>query len=124
LQNQGFKDVSSQMNEGEVILSGHIPAGKMNDYNQTLVNIKEIPGVRTIKNFVAELAPEQSMINITDRYEITGVSHQVDVNTKVVINGRILTRGDVLDGMTIMSIKPSAVFLEKEGVKYRIEYNR
>ncbi|BBI17851.1 type III secretion system inner membrane ring subunit SctD [Neochlamydia sp. S13] len=124
LQNQGFKDVSSQMNEGEVILSGHIPAGKMNDYSQTLINIKEIPGVRTIKNFVAELAPEQSMINITDRYEITGVSHQGDVNTNVVINGRILTRGDVLDGMTIISIKPTAVFLEKEGVKYRIEYNR
>ncbi|MBS4166569.1 MULTISPECIES: type III secretion system inner membrane ring subunit SctD [unclassified Neochlamydia] len=124
LQNQGFKDISSQMNEGEVILSGHLPAGKMNDYNQTLIKIKEIPGVRSIKNFVAELAPEQSMINITDRYEITGVSHQGDVNTNVVINGRILTRGDVLDGMTIISIKPNAVFLEKEGVKYRIEYNR
>lgn len=123
LQNHGFKDVSAQINEGEVILSGSIQSGKLTDFNKALVVIKDIPGVRNIKNFVAELAPEQSMINISDRYEITGVSHQGSVNTNVIINGRILTRGDVLDGMTIISIKPNVVFLEKDGVKYRIDYS-
>lgn len=122
LQNHGFKDVSTQINEGEVTLSGNIQAGKMSDFNKALTAIKDIPGVRSIRNFVAELAPEQSMINISDKYEITGVSHQGSVNTNVIINGRILTRGDILDGMTITSIKPNAVFLEKEGVKYRIDY--
>lgn len=124
LQNNGYKDVTAQMNEGEVILSGNIPAGKKSLFDKTLTAIKEIPGVRNIKNFVTELAPEQSMINISDRYEITGVSSQGTANTSVVINGRILTRGDALDGMTITSIKPNAVFLEKDGIKYRIDYNR
>ena len=94
------------------------------DFNKTLVSIKDIPGVRNIKNFVNELAPEQSMVNISDKYEITGVSHQGSMNTSVIINGRILTRGDVLDGMTITSIKPNAVFLEKDGIKYRIDYSQ
>lgn len=124
LQSGGFRDISAQMNEGEVILSGHFAAGKTADFEKVLASIKEIPGVRNIKNFVTEQAPEQSMINISDKYEITGVSHQGEANTSVVINGRILTRGDSLDGMTITSIKPNAVFLEKEGTRYRIDYNR
>lgn len=123
LQNNGFKDISAQMNEGEVLLSGNVSAGKLPDFDKVLSSIKEIPGVRSIKNFVTELAPEQSMVNISSKYEISGVSHQGSTNTSVVINGRILTRGDVLDGMTIVSIKPNAVFLEKEGTKYRIDYS-
>lgn len=123
LQNNGFREVSIQMNEGEVILSGTIPSGKMMDFDKALASVKDIPGVRNIKNFVTELAPEQSLINISDKYEITGVSHLGSV-TSVVINGRILTRGDVLDGMTITSIKPNAVFLEKDGTKYRIDFSK
>lgn len=124
LQNHGFKDISVQMNEGEVVLSGSIPAGKMPEFSKALATIKETPGVRNIKNLVSELAPEQSMVNITDQYEITGVSRQGATSTSVIINGRILTRGDVLDGKTITSIKPNAVFLEQDGIKYRIDYNR
>jgi type III secretion system YscD/HrpQ family protein len=123
LQNHGFKDISVQMNEGDVVLAGNIPAGKMPDFDKEMGKLREIPGVRSIKNVVAEQAPEQSMVNISDRYEITGVSHQGGVNTSVIINGRILSRGDILDGMTITSIKPNAVFLEKEGIKYRIDYS-
>lgn len=123
LQTHGFRDISAQMNEGEVVLSGNIQAGKTGEFDKVLTSIKEIPGVRSVKNFVAELAPEQSLINISDKYEITGVS-RLGSSTSVVINGRILTRGDILDGMTITSIKPNAVFLEKDGTKYRIDYSK
>lgn len=124
LQNGGFKDISAQMNEGDVVLSGNIGAGKTADFNKVLARIKEIPGVRNVKNFVAELAPEQSMVNITDKYEVSGISQRGSANTSVIINGRILSRGDSLDGMTISSIRSNAIFLEKDGVKYRIDYNR
>lgn len=124
LQNHGLKDISIQMNEGVVTLTGGIPAGKTADLEKATAAIKDIPGVRGMKNLVTEMAPEQSMINISDKYEITGVSHQGPINTSVIINGRILTRGDVLDGMTITSIKPSAVFLEKDGIRYRIDYSK
>lgn len=124
LQNQGIKDVSTQLNEGELVLSGAIPNTKMADYEKVLTKAKDIQGIRSIRNLVAAQAPEQSMVNISDRYEVTGISHQGGVNNYVVINGRILGKGDVLDGMTIESIKPTAVFLEKDGVKYRIDYSQ
>lgn len=124
LQNHGFRDVSAQMTEGEVILSGTLPAGKGPDFDKAISAIRDIAGVRSVKNLVTEQAPEQSMVNISDRYEVTGVSHQGPTSVSVIINGRILTRGDILDGMTITSIKPNAVFLEKDGIKYRIDYSQ
>ena len=124
LQNQGMKDVSVQLNDGELVMTGTIPDTKTQDLNQIITKAKEIPGIRGVNNLVAQQAPEQSMVNISDRYEVTGISHQEGVNNFVVINGRILGKGDVLDGMTIVSIKPTAVFLEKDNVKYRIDYSQ
>lgn len=123
LQSKGFKDVTAQMANGELTLSGSIPAGKEPVLAALIDELKQIQGIRDIKNFVAELAPDQSMINVSDHYEVTGVSH-LGANLSVVINGRILTRGDALDGMTIISIKPNVIFLEKDGVKYRIDYSK
>ena len=124
LQNHGIKDISVQMNNGELTLTGGVPPAKISDLNQLVNEFKQIPGIRGVKNFVNEMAPEQSMINISDKYEVTGYSHQGAGNVNVVINGRILTRGDGLDGMTITSIKPNVIFLEKDGTKYRIDYNQ
>jgi type III secretion system YscD/HrpQ family protein len=123
LQNKGFKDITAQMNNGELTLSGAIATAKEPALQSLIEEFRKIQGIRDIKNFVIETAPEQSMINVSDRYEVTGVSHQGS-NLSVVINGRILTRGDILDGMTLISIKPNVIFLEKDGVKYRIDYSR
>lgn len=124
LQEKGFREVAVQVSNGEVSLSGAMNTEKSADFAKVVDEIKAIPGVRNVNNFVVELAPEQSVINITSNYEVTGSSHQGQTNYNVIIKGRILSRGDVLDGMTITSIKPNAVFLEKEGVKYRIDYNK
>jgi hypothetical protein len=91
--------------------------------NAVLAEIKEILGVRSIRNTTTGLAPEQSVINISDKYEVTGISNQAG-NLSVVINGRILMKGDVLDGMTITSIQPNMILLEKEELKYKIDINR
>lgn len=124
LQREGLKDVSVTMSNGELSLSGFIVSGKEAIYTKLLNDLREIPGVRDVKSFVAALPPEASIINISDRYEVTGVSNQGQGNISVVINGRILSRGDVLDGMTITSIKGNSVFLEKDNTKYRIDFSR
>lgn len=124
LLHEGLKDVTVQMSEGELTLTGFIPAGKEAILATLLTDMKSIQGIRDIKNYVAVIAADQSMINLTDKYEVTGYSHQGSGNLSVVINGRILIRGDTLDGMLITSIKPNAIFLEKDGVKYRIDYNK
>lgn len=123
LQSVGLRDVLVQMSNGEVTLNGGIPGGKQDELNSVIADIKKIPGVRNVKNFVNELAPEQTMINISDKYDVSGFSKQGN-NLSVVINGRILSVGDELDGMKITSIRSNAVLLEKDGVQYRIDFSR
>lgn len=122
LQSKGLKNVTTQIANGELTLSGKIPAGQASVLASAIDELKQIQGIRDIKNFVVEAAPDQSMVNVSDEYEVTGASRS-GANLSVIINGRILTQGDTLDGMTITNIKPNVIFLEKEGVKYRIDYS-
>lgn len=124
LQKANIRNVTIQMNNGELTLSGQLAKEQVVALDRLMRKFREIPGVRNIKSFISEVEPEQTMINITNRYRITGSSHQGGANLNVVINGRILSRGDTLDGMTITSIRPTVIFLEKDGVKYRLDYNQ
>ena len=124
--NFGSVNVSFVM--GELLLTGYISSNQSYDYNELVEDFKNILGVRAVKNFVVTVSPEQSVVDLNKKYpgkyRITGFSKYGDVNINVVINGIILSRGDEIDGMTIISIQPRTVFLEREGVRYRIEYNR
>jgi len=124
LTKDGFRDVKTQMSQGEITLTGFISTGKTDIFSTVISNIRDISGVREVKNYVAELAGEQSMVNLTDRYEVTGHSEQGRGNISVIINGRVLARGDTLDGMLITTIKPNVIFLEKDAIKYRIEFTK
>lgn len=124
LTKDGFRDVKTQMSQGEITLTGFIPTGKTDIFSTVISNIRDISGVREVKNYVAELAGEQSMVNLTDRYEVTGHSEQGRGNISVIINGRVLARGDMLDGMLITTIKPNVIFLEKDAIKYRIDFTK
>ncbi|MFT4554017.1 MAG: type III secretion system YscD/HrpQ family protein, partial [Chlamydiales bacterium] len=117
-----FSDVFVEISSGELTISGYMSAAKAPELRNIVAQAQKLPGIRTIKNFVVELAPEESMINLSDRYDVTGHFRHANVNVSVVINGRILARGDSLDGMTITSIKPRSIFLEKDGFKFRIDY--
>lgn len=118
-----INDVVVQLDNGELTLSGSIGFDKSSDLETLITEFKNYKGVKSLKNLVVEIAPEQSMINLSDQYQITGYSNYGDASYYVVINGRILSRGDNLDGMTITSIRPNVVFLERGAAKYRIDYN-
>lgn len=124
LQKSGVRNVTVQLNNGELTLSGSLAKEQVVTLDRLMKKFRELPGVRNVKSFISEVEPEQTMVNISNRYQVTGFSHQGGANVNVVINGRILSRGDVLDGMTITSIRPTVIFLEKDGVKYRLDYNR
>lgn len=139
----GFEAVLPTLNNGDLQLTGYVPSSQLAAYNKILNAFKHMRGIRTVRNFVVTITPDlESVIDLNRgklgsgridldkqvsdkpvRYRVTGYSKHGDVNVNVVINGRILTRGDCLDGYTITSIQPHAVFLEKEGLKYKIEYN-
>ena len=67
--------------------------------------------------------PKDAM-DISHMYSITGYADQGPIGRAVVIKGRILTVGDMLGGMKIVGILENFVFLEKNGLKYKIEFNR
>lgn len=124
LREQGITNVISQMSNGELTLTGVIPSSKKAAYQKTLKEFQEIRGLRSVRNLVTEQAVSESVINISDRYVITGVSRADNKRLNVVINGRILAEGDILDGMKITNIQNNAVYLERDGIKYRIDNTR
>jgi type III secretion system YscD/HrpQ family protein len=123
-QDNGFRDIIVKFSNGELTLSGNIPSGQRAKLNALVDKIKSISGVRTVKNFVVELTPKQAVLNISDNYKVTGSSSMQNGGISVVINGRILSKGDTLDGMFISNIDRQSIYLEKDGVKYQIDYNR
>lgn len=123
LNEAGFRTLQISLNNGDLTISGNIPNGTISIFNGALAEIKTLPGIRGVQSLVNEVAPEQTLVNISDRYQVSGHSIQGS-NTNVVINGKILTKGDIIDGMTITDIQTNAVFLEKDGVRYRIDFNR
>lgn len=124
LDRAGLRNLTVEIDNGELTISGGASKEQLAKVDRLVRKFREIPGVRNVKTFINEIAPEQTMVNITDKYRVSGFSNQGGVNLNVVINGRILTRGDLLDGMTITNIRPNAIFLERNGIKYRIDYNQ
>lgn len=123
LQNLGMSNIAVQISNGEVTVSGALPNDKMAQFNSVLADFRKIPGVHLIKNYVTATPQEQTFLDISDKYSVTGYSKAGD-NINVVINGRILMRGDTLDGMLITDIESNTIMLEKDRVKYRIIYSR
>lgn len=123
LNEAGFRTLQISLNNGDLTVTGSISNGTLAQFNGALAEIKSIPGIRGVQSLVNEVAPEQTLVNITDKYQVSGYSLQGN-KTNVVINGKILTKGDIIDGMTITDIQTNAVFLQKDGIRYRIDFNR
>jgi type III secretion system YscD/HrpQ family protein len=123
LEKTGLFNAQGTFKNGEIILTGGVPATKQQDFTYLVEEFKKIPGVRGVRVQINPLAPEQSMQNISDRYEVTGFSRSGN-NISVVINGRIVAHNDVIDGMSIKDIVPGTIFLEKDGIKYRIDFSK
>lgn len=121
LQDKQLTDVIPKMVSGEVTLTGTMAGDKQQDLTGIIDKIKQIPGIRAVSNLVKTQTAETGTVNVTDSYPVTGKSHVGDRYT-VVINGRILSEKDDLDGMTITKITPNRILLEKDGTNYRIDY--
>lgn len=124
LTEKGFLNVSFQLSNGEIILGGRVNDASEHAFQELIKELKKLSGIRSVKNFVILTTASTARINISDRYKVTGTSKFGKTNQWVVINGQILTMGDILDGMIITHLESDAIFLEKDGLKYRINYNQ
>lgn len=123
LQNE-LSVVQFQLANGEVILSGRLGTNFESKIKKAIKTIDSLSGVRVVKNFVVMTKPGAQFINLSSKYKVTGTSKEGNVNKYVLIDGKILGTGDLLDGMGIYKIEENAILLEKDGLKYRINYNQ
>lgn len=123
LSEKGFANVAFQFSNGEIVLSGVAEERLHKEYNELLQQFKVLPGIRLVKNYVVMTTLDTSRIDLTSQYQVTGNSRQDNSDFFVVINGHIFGLGDLLDGMKISKIDSNLILLEKDGLKYKINYN-
>lgn len=124
LQAQGFSAVQAQLAGGQVVLVGRYNEKREKEFDALVHEIRGLRGVSSLKNFAIPSSAESSLMDITQNYQVTGFSLEGHKNFSVIVNGRILTVGNNLDGMRVSKILPSMIVLEKDGLKYKIDYSR
>jgi type III secretion system YscD/HrpQ family protein len=120
---KGYSGVSFQLGNGELVLAGRVDQRQSREFTDLVDHLKAIKGIRLIKNYVIYTSADTSRIDLTSQYLVTGYSKRDEKNMFVVINGKILSTGETIDGMMITSILPNMILLEKDGLKFRINYN-
>ncbi len=125
LKDKGYNAVKVKISSnGEAVLSGNISAGEKANFEKLETEMKKINGIRDIRAYITELPPAETMVDLTGQYTVSGSATQPNGQITVIINGKFLTVGDVLDGKKITRIDDNTIMLEGGGIKYKIEYNR
>lgn len=121
LSKAGCQGVKPALSNGELVLTGAVSFDKKETFEHLIEEFRGLAGIRGIQSQVVQSGESQAIVDLTGKYTITGYSQQRG-NTSVVVNGRIVGRGDILDGMLIVDITPTTIFLEHDGVTYKIDY--
>jgi type III secretion system YscD/HrpQ family protein len=124
LLSKGYEGINFQLMGGELILTGNYDAKTKENYQKTLKMLKTLEGIRSIKDLSLATSANSARIDLTPKYQVTGFASQGKENFGIVINGQIITSGEMLDGMKVTAIEPNLILLEKENLKYKINYSR
>lgn len=120
----GLSSLSYQLINGELILAGRYTKEDRKKFKECLDTLKKTKGIRKVKNLSIETSPDIARINISDQYKVSGYIGSDDKKMAVVINDKMISVGDSIDGMKITSIDENRIYLEKGGFKYKIEYKQ
>jgi len=120
----GFNNLQFQLSNGEVILSGLYPKDMEKKFNELLSSINKTKGVRLVKNLAIKTGEDEARIDLSKKYTISGQASSNGQNFSIIINNQIYLLGDIVDGMKITEIKENIILLEKDGIKYKINYNQ
>ncbi len=120
----GFGAVTSQVTNGSVLLVGSYPGDEEGNFKDVVDKINKLQGVSSVRSFAIAVKGGHASIDLTRQYAVTGTALQDSKGYNAIINGRIYTIGQNLDGMHIISIGSDTIFLEKDGLKYKINFTR
>jgi type III secretion system YscD/HrpQ family protein len=115
--------VTFQLSNGELVLQGAVEEREQGTLEKVLDQMKATSGIRSVKNYVISSSLESARTDLSNQYQVTGFSKTDNEEIYVLIDGKILGLGDLLDGMLITAIQPEVIFLEKGRLKFKINYN-
>jgi type III secretion system YscD/HrpQ family protein len=124
LQKYNLSGITFEMISNELVLSGRYNEKEKDEFYKLISELKKTNGITYIKNLALPSSQEMARIDITNKYKITGYATADGMDISVVANGKIVTIGDLLDGLLITQIEPSEIYLEKDEIKYKIGYSR
>lgn len=122
LTTSGFNAVEYQLAGGDLILTGRYSEKEERAYHKALDELRHVQGVQSLKDLAIASRPNMAGVDLTSQYQVSGSATFDDHGYSVVVNGKMYTMGQLLDGMTITAIEPHTVLLEKDGLKYKIDY--
>jgi len=122
LTQKGFSSLSFEMISGKLVLAGRYDKKLSSNFKQLLEQLLKTPGVHSIKNLAISSDAMNSRIDLSTKYKITGWA-KYDSQNSVVANGKIIIPGDILDGMEVTNISENTILLEKDDIKYKINYS-
>ncbi len=122
LASKGFGGITTDLINGDLLLAGRYNDKMSSEYERLIKEFQSLQGIRTVKNIAIPSSAEASMVDLTSNYQVSGYALHEQENYSVIVNGKILLAGQYLDGMEVTQIQRMRILLEKEGVKYKIDY--
>lgn len=122
IQAQGFATIAPLLVNGELILSGRYNEKESSSYKELLSQLSKVDGVHLVKNLAVPTSLMATSIDLSNQYKVSGTVFYDKEGYNVVVNGRIVKVGADLDGMKLVSIEQNTILLEKDGLRYKIDY--
>ncbi|NGX28790.1 MAG: hypothetical protein K940chlam1_00977 [Candidatus Anoxychlamydiales bacterium] len=123
LAQKDLSGVTYVLTAGKLVLAGTFDKSKTKAFNELLEEFKKTPGIYSIKNLAIGSSETDARIDLSNKYKITGWAKYDGTNFSVVANGKIITVGELLDGMIVTGVSEKAVLLKKGDLKYKINYS-
>lgn len=126
LMQSGFSSIAFNLTGGDLVLTGNVSKKRSSDLSSLINTFKSLPGILSVKNFIVYISTNEAAsatVDLSQKYRISGFSKGDNDEEFAIINAKIFATGDIIDGMQITAIEPEQVLLEKDGIKFRINYN-
>ena len=120
---KGLSSISFELINGELVIAGRYSMKETHTFEKTLDELKKTKGIREIKNLAIKTTPDIARIDLSKNYLISGFASSNKKDISIIVNNKIINIGDSLDGMKVTDIKTNRIYLEKDGFKYKIDYN-
>ncbi len=124
LRQEGFSAVTYRLSNGEILFSGVFDRSKEDTFKELVKHIQHLNAITSVKNFAIPTSPQLAAIDLSSHFAVNGITFHDGKGLNVVLNGRLYRLGDAIDGMGIVDIEENTILLEKDGVKYRIDFTQ